>query len=171
MANRAYLYAIKGNKIIGISEYNYEIPIAYKVLLSQNTKKVKSKIYKTPFKIALQGDFTKGVERLNAFMEELKRKDYFKENELEKEIEATKVFFQENSDYDYFYLDCTEIYEMESGSLYLNNRKTWKQILNINNEIEKFYNEIEASKEKTIEEIGIQEWSNVLFYGAEENEI
>ena len=52
MANRSYLYAIKGDKTVGISEYNYDIPIAYKVLLSQNTKRVKSKINKNPFKIA-----------------------------------------------------------------------------------------------------------------------
>ena len=53
MANRAYLYGIKGKKASGISEYNYEIPISYKILLSQNTKRVKSKIFRSPFKILI----------------------------------------------------------------------------------------------------------------------
>lgn len=165
MANRSYLYAIKGDKTVGISEYNYDIPIAYKVLLSQNTKRVKSKIYKNPFKIALQGDFTKGVERLNAFLDELKSKGYFRKDELERAIENTKAFFQRNSGYDYFYLDCSEIYEMDSKSLYLSNRKTCKQISNIDNEIELFYKETKATSERKIQTIGIEEWSNVLYYG------
>lgn len=60
MANRAYLYAKKGNEVAAISEYNYDIPIAYKILVSCNTKRVRSTIFKTPFKIALRGDLILG---------------------------------------------------------------------------------------------------------------
>lgn len=90
MANRAYLYGIKGKKVSGISEYNYDIPISYKILLSQNTKRVKSKIFRSPFKIALQRNFEKGVEKLNEFLEELMKKGYFEENELEKKSKIPK---------------------------------------------------------------------------------
>ena len=191
MANRAYLYGIKGKKVSGISEYNYDIPISYKILLSQNTKRVKSKIFRSPFKIALQGDFEKGVEKLNEFLEELMKKGYFDENELEKEIENTKAFFGKNTNFQYFYLDCSEIYEMESKSRPLSNKRMSKQILNINHEIERFYQEMDAMKKeyddmngkmtqlqketggnKKLEElknrmmgmIGIQEWTNYLYY-------
>lgn len=45
MANRAYLYAKKGSEVTGISEYNYDIPISHKILVSGNIKLVKSKIF------------------------------------------------------------------------------------------------------------------------------
>lgn len=74
MANRAYLYAKKDEAFVAISEYNYDIPIAYKILVSCKTKRVRSSIFGSPFKIALRGNFEEGVERLYAFLEELKQK-------------------------------------------------------------------------------------------------
>ena len=37
MANRAYLYAQKGEELLGIAEYNYDIPIAFKIFGSIST--------------------------------------------------------------------------------------------------------------------------------------
>ena len=73
MANRACLYAQSNGKMIGISEYKYGAPIAYMILLSKNTKMVKSKVFKSPFKLAIQGDYQEGVSRLYAFLDELKK--------------------------------------------------------------------------------------------------
>lgn len=80
MANRAYLYAIKGKNTIGISEYNYDIPITYKILLGQKTKRVKSKIFRSLFKTALRSDFKKGLDQLYVFLDDLQKKGYFEGN-------------------------------------------------------------------------------------------
>ena len=176
MANRAYLYGVTGKRVTGISEYNYDVPIAYKILLSQNTKMVKSKIFTSIFKTALQGDLKKGVERLYTFFEELKTKGYFEENELEEVIAESKAFLQKNSQCDTFYLDCSEIYDMENKPLYLSNRSMYKKIKNIDKELSLFYNEMdemkkeydvkkqEVIKEKMMNKIGIREWSEFLYY-------
>lgn len=191
MANRAYLYAKKGTEMIAISEYSYEIPIAYKILVSQNTKRAKSKVFKSPFKIALRGDFEKGVERLYAFLDELKKKGYFEENELEEKIKETKSFLEKHNGCDYFHLEGAEIYAYDSKFYFLSNEKMRKKILHIDNEIRDFYQEMDEMKKrydktyKKISEeeqnsdgskklqkikdemmnsIGIQEWSDYLYY-------
>lgn len=191
MANRAYLYAQKGNEMIAISEYSYEIPIAYKILISQNTKRVRSKIFKSPFKIALRGDFQKGVEKLYAFLEELKKKDYFKENELEEKIKETKIFLEKHNGCDYFYLEGAEIYSYDSKPCFLSNLEMKGKISHIDKEIKDFYQQMDEMKkryDKTYKKIsnneknandaqklqkikdemmnyiGIQEWSDYLYY-------
>ncbi len=184
MANRAYLYAQKGEELLGIAEYNYDIPIAFKILLSAKTKRVRSKILKYPFKIALRGDFEKGVERLYAFLDELKNKKYFEEEELENEINATKAFLEKKEGCKYFQLEATEIYEMDSIFWQWNNWKMKKRISKINKEIAEFYvqldelkreydklcnkgadsEQLSKIKEDMIGKIGIREWSEYLFY-------
>ncbi len=184
MANRAYLYAQKGEELLGIAEYNYDIPIAFRLLLSAKTKRVRSRILKSPFKIALQGDFEKGVERLYAFLDELKNKKYFEEDELEKEINATKAFLEKKEGCKYFQLEATEIYEMDSIFWQWNNWKMKKRISKINKEIADFYEQLDELKreydklcnkgedseqlnkikEDMIRRIGIREWSENLFY-------
>lgn len=191
MANRAYLYAKKGTEMIAISEYSYEIPIAYKILVSQNTKRAKSKVFKSPFKIALRGDFEKGAERLYAFLDELKKKGYFEENELKEKIKETKSFLEKHNDCDYFHLEGAEIYAYDSRSYFLSNEKMRKKILHIDNEIRNFYQEmdeikkrydkkykkmsegeqnsegskkLQKIKDEMMNSIGIQEWSDYLYY-------
>ncbi len=51
MANRAYLYAKKDKAFVAISEYNYDIPIAYKILVSCKTKRVRQVYSGAPLKL------------------------------------------------------------------------------------------------------------------------
>lgn len=187
MANRAYLFA-QSNKMMGISEYKYGTPIAYMILLSKNTKMVKSKIFKQPFKIALQGDYEEGVARLYAFLDELKNKGYFDEKEIDEKIAETKAFLEEHKG-TYFHLEAAETYE---GLPIIENKKMLKKIINIENEIANFYqnmdvmqNEYDSLYARMSEEerntesgaeklqkikdrmmwyIGIQEWAEDLYY-------
>ena len=167
MANRAYLYAKKGNEVTGISEYNYDIPISHKILVSGNIKLVKSKIFRSPFKIALQGDLKKGVEKLYTFLEDLKSKEYFDKSVLNEYIEETKAFLDKNSGYQHFHLECGEIFDT---NIYIKNRKLYKEISNIDNVIEDFYKIMDEMKkegdkqEKMINILGIREWSEYLYY-------
>lgn len=167
MANRAYLYAKKDNKLAAISEYNYDIPIAYKILVSSSTKRVRSKIFRTPFKIALRGDFEKGVERLYAFLEELRRKNLIPETVLDERIKETKAFLEKQRDCQFFWLEGAEIYEYDGPAIF-GNLKMRRRISRIEEEIENFYQELTAAKpEERMDLLGIQEWADCLYYETE----
>ena len=167
MANRAYLYAKKGKELTAISEYNYDIPIAYKILVSCNTKRVRSGIFRTPFKIALQGDFEPGVERLYAFLEELKQRGLFPETELDEKIKETKTFLEKHRGSKFFLLEGAEVYEYDGPAL-IGNLKMRRQISRIEKQIEIFYQELEQTKlDERINMIGIQEWADCLYYETE----
>ncbi len=164
MANRAYLYAKKGNEMVAISEYNYDIPIAYKILVSCNTKRVRSTIFKTPFKIALRGDFDSGVDRLYAFLEEVKQKGLIPEVELEQRIAETKAFLEKHHGCRYFWLEGAEVYEYNGPALF-GNLKMRRKISRIKDEIENFYQELATAKPaERMSLIGIQEWADCLYY-------
>lgn len=164
MANRAYLYAKKDKEFVAISEYNYEIPIAYKILVSCKTKRVRSSIFRSPFKIALRGNFEEGVERLYAFLEELKQKGLIPEAELDEKIEETKTFLEKHRGCRFFWLEGAEIYEYDGPALF-GNLKMHRQISRIGTEIANFYRELDGVKpDERMGMIGIQEWADCLYY-------
>lgn len=170
MANRAYLYAKKGKEFVAISEYNYDIPIAYKILVSCKTRRVRSGIFRSPFKIALRGEFDRGVERLYAFLEGLKQRGLLPEKELDERIEETKAFLGKHSGCSFFWLEGAEIYEYDCHAL-IGNLKMRRQISRIENEIEKFYQELAGMKqEERMSMLGIREWADCLYYGEEMGE-
>src|SRR5579871_3934295 len=74
MANRGYLFATDllpapgvkpaDGRMTGISEWNYDIPTAFRFLLTGNPRKTTSSIFDVPEQIAIVGDYSFGVERL-----------------------------------------------------------------------------------------------------------
>lgn len=167
MANRAYLYAQKRKKLEAISEYNYDIPIAYKILVSCKTRRVRSKIFRSPFKIALRGEFDRGVERLYVFLEELKQKGLCSETELDENIEETKKFLEKHRGCKFFWLEGAEVYELSAwlGSAWLGNLKMRRQVSRIEDEIQRFYQELNEMKpNERMRMLGIREWSDYLYY-------
>ena len=164
MANRAYLYAKKDEAFVAISEYNYDIPIAYKILVSCKTKRVRSGIFGSPFKIALRGNFEEGVERLYAFLEELKQKGLIPDAELDEKIEETRSFLEKHRGCQFFWLEGAEIYEYNGPALF-GNLKMCRQISRIETEIANFYRELDGVKpDERMGMIGIQEWADCLYY-------
>ncbi len=171
MSNRAMLYARKGKTMTGISEYNYEIPLAYKILVSQKTRRVHSKVFFSPFRTAIRGDYDLGVEKLYAFLDELKKRNYFDEKKFDKITEETREFLEKNRGHNYFYLEGAEVYESPS---FLENIKMKKQISKIDQEIEGFFRKMDKLKQEKAEDkldkmlcsIGIQEWSDYLYYSS-----
>ncbi len=79
MANRSYLYATDGVvtkpgehvEKTGLSEYNYDLPLAFRLLVSQNPTLSYSAIWDCPTKIAIVGDFLAGRQKLFDFLDEL----------------------------------------------------------------------------------------------------
>ncbi|WP_343292338.1 hypothetical protein AAHN93_09710 [Vandammella animalimorsus] len=141
MANRSYLYAIDfdrtqgerraGGKIYGLGEYGHSIPLAYKILVSQNSRLAHSIIWEYPHPIAIQGDFEPGRQKLLDFLKQLAEENIFEPAELQRRIQETETFLEKNR-LQYAILECGEIYELGSTALEVRNRELFeREILNI----------------------------------------
>lgn len=139
MANRSYLYAIEkeSKRARGMSECNSNIPFVFKMLVSSNTEMVPSKIFQSNDLIALQGDFEGGIRKLLECLDQLLLNSEGYKEELENKIQRTKQFL-ETIKADYFYLDCSEIYDMSDIPLEERNKQLFHEIQNTNREIEQF---------------------------------
>jgi hypothetical protein len=146
MANRSYLYALgfdrtkgkreKGEKIFGLSEYPYSIPLSYKILVSQDSKNSHSNNWDYEHPIAIQGNFEKGRQKLVDFLSKLSNENIFDKSELEKQISETKEFLDKHK-LENIILECGEIYEMGDEELEEQNRKLFEEeILKIDEKLE-----------------------------------
>lgn len=140
MANRSYIYARNSDlsNVIGVGEASYDIPLVFKLLVSENVQMVKSEIFEDDDLVALQGDYEGGLKRLYSFLDDLSSKKIVDDLELKGKIEKIKNFFA-TIDGEYFYLDCCEIYAMDDEDMLTQNKKTFEEVVNIEREIEKFY--------------------------------
>lgn len=140
MANRSYLYTTnylpespeweKVKDLHSISEWNYDIPIAFKLLLAGNPMAVKSSIWDVPEKIAIAGDFQAGLAALNNYLSRLPP-------EAETLIAEAKSFLSKASNKrKYFVLECGEIFDMEEGPLETKNLALIEEIKSISKEID-----------------------------------
>ena len=140
MANRSYLYSTnivpgpdaeaQGRKLIGISEYNYDIPIVFKLLLSGNPRTCPSSIWDCNDDIALLGDYDAGLAKLEAFLAQIQQP-------AAKPLIADALEFlrkPENHN-PYFVLECGEIFEMSDPGLGEQNLQLLQSIQNLQPEI------------------------------------
>ena len=156
MANRSYLYAVdfdrtKGKrkeeeKIFGLSEYPYSIPLSFKILVSQSPKASHSIIWEYEYPIAIQGNFERGKQRLVDFLSNLSNENIFEKNELDKQTAATVEFLNKHK-LENIFLECGEIYEMGNDELgEQNNTLFEEEILKIEEKIEEYTNDFKRMK-------------------------
>ena len=141
MANRSYLYStnvIPGPEVrkaerrfIGISEWNYDIPIIHKLLLSGTPRACSSSIWNNPDEIAIVGDFTEGVDRLRDF---LRRIDLPAAQPLA--AEALEFLAQDANRNPYFVLEAGEIFDMGSDPFPEQNARLLDEIRNLEPQID-----------------------------------
>jgi hypothetical protein len=141
MANRTYLYAtdvVPGTdpgqgtrQTVGISEWNYDIPIVYKLLLTGNPRMCKSLIWETPDNIALVGDYSLGLQRLKDC---LKRIDFPAAQSLI--TDALTFLEKEENRRLYFLLECAEIFEMSGAPMEEQNSVLLEEIENVDEKVE-----------------------------------
>lgn len=172
MANRSYLYSSDvapgqnetGKKeLIGISEWNYDIPFVYKLLLTGAPHMCKSSIWDISNDIALVGDYLQGVERL---------KEFFRRIEFPpaQPILQEAINFLENKENrrNFFVLECGEIFDMSSQPLDEQNIRLLEEIKNIDADVEKVLSGLKSDiKNDAIDSIyalGLGNWDNVLYY-------
>ena len=155
MANRSYLYTISFDrtirkrenldKVVGLSEFEYAIPLSYKLMVSQNTKLSNSFVWEYEKPIAILGDFKKGKEKLINFLDELATKNLYDHNELKDRIEGTKDFLNASEkNLQFSMLECGEIFEMEYDPLEEKNKELFDSILQADKLIADFYEAVQT---------------------------
>ncbi len=85
MANRSYLFATNTapgtdiaatrRQLIGIAEFNYDIPIVFKLLVSANARACPSSIFDDGPEVAIVADYEGGLRALEAFLARIDRPD------------------------------------------------------------------------------------------------
>ncbi|MBJ2174816.1 hypothetical protein JBL43_11250 [Aureibaculum sp. A20] len=156
MANRSYLYSLNYNQgklekttqknICGVSESEYYIPLAYKILISEDVQMCNSIIWDNKQMIALTGNLEKGKSKLFDFLETLKTKRLFDESVLNKKIEEARNSLSGTQHYGL--LEAGEIYDMEDDDIYDQNIRLYSNIKNIDVEITSFYKAVLEIEEK-----------------------
>ena len=191
MANRSYLYSTnhlpespewkKVRDLHSIAEWNYDIPVAFKLLLAGNPIAVKSSIWETAEKIAIAGDFQAGLTVLNEYLSRLPP-------QAEMLVTEAREFLSKvDNERNYFILECGEIFDMDEGSLEGKNLALIEEIKSISQEIHalsvpspiipqepkrSFLDKLlgrkhEQPKYDTLEPfygLGLGNWSNILYF-------
>jgi hypothetical protein len=149
MANRSYLYSTNlvpgldvnegARRIVGIAEWNWDIPIVFKLLLSGDPKKCSSLIWGVSDEIALVGDYGVGVANMLRFLERVSHPTI-----ATLKGEAEKFLAGENNKNRYFQLECCEIFEMGSESLAEQNDRLLAEIKDLGPLMEKAIAELDA---------------------------
>ena len=97
-------------KLVGVSEWNYDIPIAYKLLVTCNPQVCRSSIWKFDEDIAIAGEYEGGVHRLMSFLDQLPRSLI-----QPLQDEARESLMSPENRRRFFILECGEIFEMRAG--------------------------------------------------------
>jgi hypothetical protein len=196
VANRSYLYStnviprpnakVNGRKLLGISEWNYDIPIVFKILLSGNPKTCPSSIWDNPEEIALIGDYTSGVKNLEGFLSKV-----VLPSAQTLITEAIEFLNNPENQNQYFVLECGEIFDMGDTPLLEQNLELLEQVQNLQPEIDEalqsllppavelpkpvgFFSKLfgrtpepqrsEPDLIKSIYVLGLGNWSNILYF-------
>jgi hypothetical protein len=191
VANRSYLYTTdhlpespewdEKRDLHSIAEWNYDIPLAFKLLLTGNPIAVKSSIWETPERIAIAGEFKSGLNALEEYLGRLP-------SEAEPLVaEAKEFLLKASNERKYFILECGEIFDMEEGSLEEKNLSLLQEVSSLKSDISKlnvpespiieipklsiidrlFGKKQEQPKTDPLEPfygIGLGNWSNILYF-------
>ena len=196
MANRSYLYSTNvvpgpnakanGRKLIGISEWNYDIPIVFKLLLSGSPKTCPSSIWDNQEEMALIGDYRSGVKNLEGVLSRITQPPA-----QPLIAEALEFLNRPENQNQYFVLECGEIFDMGETPLQEQNLALLGQVQNLQPEIDVALHSLlpppvqppkpigffakllgratepptrEHDPMKSIYSLGLGNWSNVLYF-------
>ncbi len=191
MANRSYLYALNGVpalnvpidalEVTGISEFNYSIPLVYRLLVSSDPMACQSLIWGEAGQIGIIGSYGGGVERLRTFLQRLEHPV------AAPLVSATLDFLAlEGNRRSHFLLEAGEIFEMSDEPLQLQNEELLAEIAQLDPTLEPLPVFSDAKKptswigrllapppealERPLLEIGLGYWSNVLYFDFDQTE-
>jgi hypothetical protein len=169
MANRSYLYSIDAvpycdsnrRHVIGLSEWNFDIPLAYKLLVSKNPCVCRSMIWDVEDPVAIVGDYQAGLQLLKSFLAET-RSDVLKSaaNEAIRFLSDPKV------QQPLILLECGEIFDLDGENWAEQNAALLQEIKDIGRRTEGYWRHTRSDADETIaKEIGLRaRWSNILYF-------
>jgi hypothetical protein len=179
LANRSYLYSSNvvagtdagaaARKRIGISEWNWETPLVFRLLLSGNPRVSRSTIWDLPDEIAIVGDYAQGVEKLRAFLARITLP------QAQPLIAEAMAFLDDEANRQaWFVLESGELYDMEDGDMAELNSDMLASIQDVDSDAEAMLTALQpgaqggpgahASAEQALAELGLGNWSNVLYF-------
>ena len=160
--NRSYLFSLDfhpdGLKphAIGLSESEADIPLIYRILLSQNPRVTQSILFSGNWKIAITADYEAGVEELSIFFAMLP------EEYQEKAGKVISFLRSEKNAQKLIHLECAEIFEMADGDLEEQNAALLAELSDIDMQIADALNDIEHGDVSDLYILDEEYWSNVL---------
>ena len=187
MANRSYLYTTdhlpgspewaRRKDLRSVGEFRYDIPLAFRILLSGNPAAVRSSIWESPDPLAIAGDARTGVERLMAYLD-------FLPEQAGPLVAETRAFFGKPENVRrYFVLECGEIFDLAPGDLAEKNRALLAEITAITDDVSGLDIPQSAPGPSLVRKllakalklapadplepwyaIGLGSWSNILYY-------
>jgi hypothetical protein len=180
LANRSYLYATNvvptadpapaTRKRIGISEWGWETPLVYKLLLSGDPRVTPSTLWRSPHNLAIVGDYAKGVDKLRAFLARIELP------EAQPQIAEALAFLDADLNrLPWLVLECGELYELEDEDMGQLNARMHECIQQIDGELDAVLETLQpdyrgkpGSEHDTPQEalaaLGLGQWSNVLYF-------
>jgi hypothetical protein len=191
MANRSYIYGLKGDKHSSIGEFPYHIPYAFRILAAYENTVVDSHLF-DKF-IGIQADFQKGKEALYRLLDLLTATEQMKDHaEFVSAVKKTKDFL-DAIDAEHILLENGEIYALytkdgnyldgeglEKANQYackdyqwigedLQNLETYrldpKNLFVTEDEtLKDLYGWLIGLKDTWQEELGLDAWSNILYF-------
>lgn len=178
MANRSYLYSTNlpsnaapdqgARRITGISEWNYDIPLVFKILLSGNPRTCPSLIWNSDDNIALAGDYIAGAEKLLLFCDAIGHP-----NLLPLAREAGEFLVEARNKDRYFHLECAEIFFLshEDGFDALASGLV-EEIKGIDQQLDEIKQAVSQDPERSEDVFrawGLGYWSNILYFDLNTN--
>ncbi|WFR73716.1 hypothetical protein P9209_09120 [Prescottella defluvii] len=186
MANRSYLYTTSfapdadatrtpTDRVAGISEWAYAVPLVFRILVSGDPRPCRSLIWSdVPDAMAISGRCGPGIARLEQF---LARIDHPALGSLADDAIA---FLHAHTEPDgYFVLECAEIFAMDDAPLGEQNTREIERLGKIDTEIEaaladlapakpnfwqRIFKPTQESLEDPLRELGLGYWSDVLYF-------
>lgn len=177
MANRSYLYAVDKiptlernplPRIVGLSEFKWNIPLAHKILVGGNPAQCHSVIIGAIEPTSIVGEYGQGVANLSKFLTLIGEQWQLKDNPVwEKSVKAAAKFLEKNKS-NFILLEPFEIFEMDQTPPYKS------EMFNLYNEIAAISSDLSQAKPNLDifpdlranwqEELGIDYWSNILYF-------
>jgi len=180
LANRSYLYSCNmvpgtdtgavARKRIGLSEWNWETPLVFRLLLSGNPRVCRSTIWDLEEEIAIVGDYAQGVEKLRGFLARITLP------EAQPLIAEALTFLEDEANRQaWIVLESGELYDMEDSDMAELNLEMLAGIQDVDSEAEAMLTALQpgsqggpdsahASAEAALAELGLGNWSNVLYF-------
>ncbi len=191
MANRSYLYSANTlpespewsaqKALHGISEYKYDIPLVFKILLTGNPAAYRSSIWETAEKIAIAGDYSRGLANLTKYLNRIS--DPAARPLVD---EAIQFLSAPTHSRKRFILECGEIFDLTEGSLTEKNSALLAEIQEISANIDylptpqlanaqtgflsKLFKVKAPDPLLPYYEIGLGSWSEILYFDFSQGE-